>query len=114
MGACKPTLGYPSRTAAVMALRGSGLSIQEIGERIGIRAETVSSLECSARRSRRWSDGRGARSIDLKTVLFEADALTALVPHAEKRGVSANEIARRIVDAAIDDGIVDAILDDAQ
>ncbi len=44
MGAPKPCLGYPSRTAAVHALQQQGLSNSEIAARIGIRVSTVSAL----------------------------------------------------------------------
>lgn len=44
MGGAIPCLGYPSRTAAVLALRGQGLSTREIAVRIGIEVKTVAAL----------------------------------------------------------------------
>ncbi|MDX9862181.1 MAG: hypothetical protein RBS99_14825, partial [Rhodospirillales bacterium] len=65
MGAPKPCLGYPSRTAAVLALRGQGLDDVEIAQRIGIRRETVGALACSAEgRQRRPAEANG------RTVVF--------------------------------------------
>jgi DNA-binding NarL/FixJ family response regulator len=44
MGAPKPCLGYPSRSAAIAALREQGLSDQEIADRIGIKLCNVRDL----------------------------------------------------------------------
>jgi hypothetical protein len=103
----KPTLGYPSRTEAVLALRRQQLTTHAIAERIGIQPKTVLSLETSATRSLR------RRSQNCRTVVFPIDLLNALGPHAARRGVSANELARRVVEAALDDKLIDAVLDDA-
>ncbi len=53
MAGPKPTLGYPSRTAAVLGLRDQSLTDQKIARRIGITTACVSALECSALRSTR-------------------------------------------------------------
>ncbi len=103
----KPTLGYPSRTAAVVALRASGRSSHEIANAIGITTATVAALEHSAgRRPRRPAEAHG------RTVLFPTDILEALRPHAVAREISPNELARRIVDTVVDEGLIDAVLDD--
>lgn len=44
MGAPKPCLGYPSRTAAVAALQAEGLSNAAIAAKIGIASSTVTAL----------------------------------------------------------------------
>ncbi len=107
MGAPKPALGYPSRTAAVLELRGQGIDDAEIARRIGIRRETVEALACSAAgRRRRPCEANG------RTVVFPIDVLDALGPHAAARGISPNELARRLVETAIDDNLIDAVLDD--
>ena len=112
MGGPKPTLGYPSRTAAVVALRQEGLDSQEIAHRIGISTATVAALEHSATRSQ----GRKNQTAEAngRTVLLSLDAIERLRPHASKRGITANELARRIVDVVTDDGMVDAVLDDKE
>lgn len=107
MSGRKPTLGFPSRTDAVVALRGKHLSTKEIADRIGIRQSTVVALELSASRSRR-------REQSCRTVLFPIDLLVQLSKHAARRGCSINELARRIVDTVVDENIVDAVLDDAE
>jgi hypothetical protein len=102
----KPTLGYPSRTEAVLALRKERLSTAAIAQRVGIEPKIVTALEASGKRSRELaSDG-------YRTVLFPPDLLRRLRPFAVRRDVSVNELARRIIEAAVDDGIVDAVLDD--
>jgi hypothetical protein len=47
-----------------------------------------------------------------RTVVFPVDLLEALATHAARRGIHPNALARRIVEEAVDGGIVDAILDD--
>lgn len=108
MSAAKPTLGYPSRTAAVQALRAQGLDDRTIAERIGIAVGTVGALAASGRRRQRPAEANG------RTVLFPADILDRLGPAASERHISANELARRIVEAVADDGLIDAVLDDRE
>lgn len=102
----KPTLGYPSRTAAVLALRAQRLPTDKIAARIGIEPKTVIALEVSAGRARHMAQS-------CRTVLFPLDVLDQLGPHAARRGTTANELARRIVETVLDDKMVDAVLDDA-
>lgn len=111
MGTAKPTLGYASRTEAVLALRASGLTTRQISDRIGIADATVTALEHSAGRSHK----RAARpaEIDGRTVLFPRAVLDRLGPHAAKRGIHPNSLARLLVETAVDDGLIDSILDDA-
>ena len=110
MPAAKPTLGYPTRTAAVVALRAAGLSSAAIAERIGISTATVTALEHSA--GRRKQPSRPAKQLG-RTVLFPTDVLDALRPHAARRGMHSNHLARLIVETVVDEGMVDAVLDDA-
>jgi transcriptional regulator len=111
MTSCVATLGYPSRTEAIIALRRQGLNTGEIAARIGIETKTVSALEHSALRSAKRQK-RPAEEHGL-TILFPADILDRLAPHAARRGIHVNSLVRRIVDTAIDDNMIDAILDDA-
>jgi hypothetical protein len=106
MGAAKPTLGYPSRTAAVLALRAQRLPTDAIARRIGISPKTVVALECSADRSRQLvADGN-------QTILFSGELLEDLRPHAARRGISVRQLARLIVETAVDHDLIDALLDD--
>lgn len=104
-----PTLGYPSRTAAVLDLRAKGLSTAEIARRIGIDSAVVSALELT---TRRWR-GRQTRPAESRAIVFPAEVLDRARPHAARRGISANELVRRLVVHAIDEDMVDAVLDDA-
>jgi len=108
----KPTLGYPSRTAAVLALSALGTSRREIARRIGIEESTVAALEHSARRS--LDPERRRADATMRTVVFPVEILDRLRAHAAARRCSANELCRRIVETALDDGLIDAILDDVQ
>ena len=103
----KPTLGYASRTAAVLALRGEGLSTTSIAARIGIEEKTVIALEASGKRSRQIvAEGGG-------TILFPPNIMLRLRRVAALRTMSAGQLARRIIEIVLDDGIVDAVLDEA-
>lgn len=110
MGAPKPTLGYSSRTEAVLALRAGGCSTRQIAERIGIEESTVTALEHSAGRK----NLRPARPSEVngRTILFPRDILDRLGPHAAKRCIHPNSLARLIVEIAVEEGLIDSILDD--
>lgn len=109
MSGPKQTLGYPSRTAAVLALRAQGLRPAAVARKLGIPHKTVAALECSARRSKRRA--RPAEE-NGRTVVFSTDVLDSLAVHAARRGIHVNALARRIVATVVDENIVDAVLDD--
>lgn len=108
----KPTLGYASRTDAVLALRAQGIQTREIARRIGIEPKTVAALEHSAGRAR---SGRAQRPHEevCRTVLFPIEILDRLGPHAARRSMHPNRLARLIVEMVVDEKMVDAVLDDA-
>lgn len=110
MGAAKRTLGFVSRTEAVLALRADGLSTRQIAARIGIEEKTVTALEHSAGRVKK----RPSRPAEVngRTILFPRDILDRLGPHAAKRCIHPNSLARMIVEIAVDEGLIDSILDD--
>jgi transcriptional regulator with XRE-family HTH domain len=110
MGAPKPALGYPSRTAAVHALREQGLSTKEIARRLQIKLSTVSALECGSGRACRLPRQSHERG---RTIAVPIDVLNALSPHAAKRGIHVNSLARLIISTVVDDRMIDAVLDDA-
>jgi len=94
----------------VVALRQAGLSTGEIAERVGISREGVVAAEHSAARSRaRRMSGETGR-----TVVFPDALLARLDPHAARRGIHRNSLARRIVETVVDENMVDAVLDDAE
>lgn len=106
-----PCLGYPSRTAAVAALRAEGLPSREIARRIGVEVKTVTALEGSMARRDRPSQ-RTPELPSWNTVAIDDDTLRALRPHAARRGVSVTTLARQLLATLADDGLVDALLDD--
>lgn len=107
MSAAKPILGYPSHSAAVVALRSSGLSTAAIAAQLGIAHASVTAFEHSAgRRRARPSEALG------RTVLFPTDVLDRLAPHAARRGMHPNCLARLIVETVVDEDMIDAVLDD--
>lgn len=110
MGAAKPTLGYPSRTAAVMALRGQGLQTSQIAEAIGIDGKTVIALEIGSGRPKRIP--RQSEELG-RTVVLPIDVLDALGPHAARRNIHVNSLVRLIVCTVVDEKMIDAVLDDA-
>lgn len=105
----KATLGYSSRTDAVLALRAQRLTTAQIASRIGIAQKTVTALEHSAGRSRRTP--RSSEEL-CRTVLFPIDVLDSLGPHAARRGMHPNALARLLVEQVVDAKLVDAVLDD--
>lgn len=110
MGAAKPCLGYPSRTAAVVGLRQQGLSTRQIADAIGIEDKTVLALELGSSRPRREP---GPTAQLGRAVVIPVDVLNALGPHAAQRCMSVNHLARLIISTVVDEGMIDAVLDDA-
>ncbi len=49
-----------------------------------------------------------------RTVLFPVDILKALAPHAARRGIHPNNLARLIVETAVEERLIDSILDDLE
>jgi hypothetical protein len=110
----EPILGYRSKTAAVLAMRSQGLSTEIIAERLMIASKDVAALEHSAARWKRAVRGIRPAEANGRTVLFPVDILNALGPHAAKRGISPNELARRIVETAVEENMIDAVMDDEE
>jgi hypothetical protein len=106
-----PTGGYRSRTAFVLAKLGEGLSHKQIAAELGIPVENVHALEYSGRRGKRRSNGQAD---ERRTVVFPGDVLDQLEPHAATRQISVNELCRRLVETAVEAGMIDAILDDRE
>lgn len=100
-----PTLGYPSRRDAIQALHEKGVSNQDIETAIGVSGNVVRAVLSQQRHGRKV---RSERSIALPEAILED-----LQPHAERRRISTNELARQLLQHIADeDSLVDAILDD--
>ncbi|RRH98057.1 hypothetical protein EH240_19870 [Mesorhizobium tamadayense] len=108
--AAKETLGYVSRTAAIVALRKEGLSSESIARRIGIDVKTVSALECSARR---WH-GKAPNFVRPSAGSFPVGVRERLRPHARARDISVDALIRRLIETVAFGNLVDAVLDDAE
>lgn len=110
------TLGHPTRTAAVQALRVQGLTTKQIANRIGIETKTVTALEASARRSGSAKTGlpRGRyMPSPQNTVEMDVNTIRALRPHAARRSTTVAHLAKQLLAVLADDNLVDALLDDA-
>lgn len=94
-----PVLGYPSITAAAVALRAEDLSDAEIGEAVGRTPSQVSSLLY-------YHDHRPDRvthAIRVPAPIREA---------ARARGMSPGDLAQRILTAVARDDLIGAVLDE--
>lgn len=107
----KPTLGYPSRTAAIHALRAQGLSTRQIAEAIGIPTQRVSALELNGGGERRLREEPPSEQLG-RVVTVSIDVLDALSPHAARRGMHVNSLARKIITTVVRENMIDAVLDD--
>jgi len=107
-----PCMGYPSRTAAVIALRSQGLTTRQIAERIGIEVKTVGALEASFSRADRVFKPKASRAgfpvhVDAETWLKLRDA-------ARLRSLNTEFLAGQLLMIVADDGLVDAIVEDRE
>ncbi|MBU2942692.1 hypothetical protein Q4525_18960 [Shimia thalassica] len=123
MGAAKPILGYPSRTAAVVAMHRDGKSHREIAMAINdalpkdemkIGVERVESLlNSGARAIKRGGLGhdvaaRGA----FRAQRIKEETVSGFAPAAAKRGIAVEVLLNRLLGVLLRDDLIDAILDD--
>lgn len=97
-----PTLGYPTRTAAVAGLHAQGKSFPEIAELVGITIKQAQNLYYDAKN---WRYER-------TKVHLRRDILAELAPEARLRGINSHELAERILSAVANSNLVNAVLDD--
>jgi len=103
-----PSLGYPSMTAAAVALSDEGASDREIADKLEIEPHRVQALIRQAtERAKRAAEGKVPNYL---AVFLPERAV--LLPAAEARNISISELVRRIVLATAQDGFIDAVLDD--
>jgi hypothetical protein len=103
-----PTCGYPSRQSAIEGLHAAGMSVEEIAQKTGVSRGTVRVVLCHANR------GRTRPGVTERTVRVPVDILDRLRIRANARGISVNELVRRLLDSIADDDLADCILDDGE
>ena len=94
MSGAKETLGYPSRTDAVLALAAQGLDRRAIAARIGIAPSTVAALVSSAQRAKGRSGETGASQRG-KYRMGTAQLETAVMDLHDE-GLTRDQIAERL------------------
>lgn len=120
MTAAIPTLGFPSRKAAIAALHAQGLQHCEIGNRLRGAGHFVtdSSISATLRACGLISHNpsrlrTGKSRSGQKTIVFEKRILRRLEADADARGISVNALVRWLIDTIAEDGgLVNAVLDD--
>ena len=114
-GAAQPTLGYPTKHAAAKALRAKGLKPREIAALLGVSPSAAYQLLIYDKTRKRAPAGAQRWRESGRTSLCLGKRLThALTPAAQARGLSVTQLARRLLQAAAEDNLVDAVLDDQQ
>lgn len=95
-----PVLGYPSKSEAVVALRGLGWTENQIAAKLNIKPSTVTSLEVRHRQ----------RAAKRKQTL-EVNVHHDLIREAARRRLTTDELIERILKNVVQDKLFTAILD---
>lgn len=103
----KPSLGFPTRTAAVLALHDDGLNVHQIAAQLETTACRVRSTLSVAQSRAEYTERSG------KLVIPFAVAANLQID-AEIRGISVSRLAARLLETIVTDGLIDAVLDDAR
>jgi hypothetical protein len=109
----------PALADRIVALAKDGKPPRVIREELGNRFSTASITNVIVKARKlddtipRFRAKNGARA-DQRTVLISTEALERLRPHARRRNLEVNELIRRLVTEILDDGLVDAVLDDGR
>lgn len=116
-GLPQPCMGFPSRSAAIRALRAEGLSNREIAERTGIPRSSIGALVPSTPRDRSVEalpkpagfklGAHGHLSISVNIEIRQM-----LRPFAAKRGLTLESFITDMIEKIAEDGIADAVMDD--
>jgi len=100
----KPCLGYPSRTAAALALYEQGYSMKQIADQIGIPEKNVEALLYSADRAK-------SRQPEERGYVIKLETIRALAPEAQRRCMTVGQLAEQIIDTVARDRLVVSVLD---
>lgn len=107
MSAPKPILGYPSKTAAILALRAQNMQTAEIADMLGMKSNAVAAIESSAR------NNAALRSLGgkVRAIALSSEEIDKLIIHAFAWKVRPSHLATQIVAAVLSKGMVDAVLE---
>lgn len=108
----KPTLGYATRTDAVLALRAQGLTNTAIAGKLGIEPKTVSALASSRVRTEVCRRRPDAVRTNDGSIHISMTCRQKLRPHAASRQLSVDALIRVLIEKISEDKLVDAVLDD--
>lgn len=111
MSAPIPALGFPSRTAAAQHFKAQGIPNGQIAERLGIDKKSVSALLSSADSKTYDRGARKNQSSAPITITFEHRQ--KLRAAAAARQLTVDALMCLLIERVADDGLADAILDDA-
>ena len=100
----KPTNGYPSRTAAIFALKAEGRTEREIADALGMAPGSVSSMIWKARRRER-------AKADKFPVTIDGNLRADLEREARQRGVYDETLVNQLLRAVVADKLVSAVID---
>lgn len=103
---CKPTLGYPSRKAAIEAHYDKGMRPVEIARLLGVSQSYIASVLSEIGATKRNLPD----SVTVSTI-----HLNALRDQAVKRGLNPKQLCQRLIQVIAEDAsLVDAVLDDGE
>ena len=100
----KPTNGYPSRTAAIFALKAEGRTERQIANELGLARGAVSSMIWKARRRERSEANKFPVTID-------GNLRSDLEREAKRRGVYVETLVNQLLRAIVSDKLVSAVID---
>jgi DNA-binding CsgD family transcriptional regulator len=100
----KPTLGYPTRRDAIINLHQQGKTRREIADLINISMGYVSAVLSEAGCTKRHF---------YNLIPIDADVLAMIQPEADRRNMPVKELVKTLIVKTAQDGLVNAIMDDA-
>lgn len=109
MSRAKPILGYPSISAAVLAMALAGKSKEEIAGAVGRPVKNVSVILSDLR-----SHGRLPKPGDDARVPMAPQTRARLGEEAARRGLSVEHLAAALLKTIARDGLTGAVLDDGE
>lgn len=101
----EPVLGYKNKTEAVHALRSRGMMPRHIAAELNTTKEAVKALIWHAKKNR-------PEYYAMAQIEISEQVLAKLRPFAAKRNMDGETLAVRLLSRCIEDGLVEAVLDD--